>query len=167
MKIEVGKFYKTACGRKVGPMTPHYECFEAKVNGDSRLWTINGKREYIGGGVLDIVCECDVEEVESTVWEDMCDLGRGAILVAWQKGATIEYQLFGEGPWSVTDEPIWGDCHAYRVQPELTVVLVEIKGRMTTIGWETTTPDHYNTHKIAFVTLDGEPVLDSIKMDKL
>jgi hypothetical protein len=56
MKIEVGKYYKTRDGRKVGPMKYcEHDKWPWDVQGTSELWDKNGKSDE--GLELDLIAE--------------------------------------------------------------------------------------------------------------
>ena len=53
-----------------------------------------------------------------TMWKDMTDCEKGALLLAHQRGETIEYLSNVKGRWCLTaGNPDWFDTDTYRVKP--------------------------------------------------
>lgn len=85
-----------------------------------------------------------------TIWADMTDAEKGALLLAWQQGKVIEWFTY-DGGWCATnyDPSKWNDA-AYRIKPEPKRETVELMADLKVIG----TIDR----------LDGEYIADSIKI---
>ena len=85
-------------------------------------------------------------------WKDLTDCEKGALLLAKHEGKEIE--VFFGGEWIDEPSDVFEDYGLYRVKPEPTLY-VKSAGSLI------------STHKITYKTEDGEPILDSIKMEKL
>ena len=100
-----------------------------------------------------------------TLWRDLSDAEKGALLLARHEGKLIEYFNPTHKSWH---EPLAGwvsfdDMGAYRIEPR-------VVKRMWTGTVEAGfggTDDLNDTHMITFNTIDGEPDLLSIKMEKI
>lgn len=119
MKLEVGKYYKTRDGRKVGPMEQsylnHYP-FSGKLHRESERWLENGRYYNHRESNLDLV-----EEWKDCpkLWGKMTDEEKGALLLAHQEGKTIEFYSKVGYEWTeVVGQPAWCGQYAYRVKPE-------------------------------------------------
>tara|TARA_R110000737_G_scaffold211001_1_gene228571 strand:+ start:609 stop:1082 length:474 start_codon:yes stop_codon:yes gene_type:complete len=132
MKIEEGKFYKTADGRRVGPMyhlagshtgnefsglgaTNH-----ESVRGSLQVYNKDGsvyKATYTE--YTDVLVSEWTEEVKPFV--NLTDIEKGELLFKHHEGEVIEVKLFTVGLWLKTDKPVWDSRHAYRVKPTMLV----------------------------------------------
>lgn len=133
LQIEEGKFYRARDGRKVGPMT---RAADSAMYSPIWVWT-NAPDGLLGSDVhylwrddgteawllhtespLDLIAEW-VDEYP--VWRDMTPEQKGAILLAFHEGKTIEVHDFAGG----THEPRWCKSYApgryghlvYRIKP--------------------------------------------------
>ena len=52
-----------------------------------------------------------------TLWKDMTDEEKGAILLAHHNGGCIEYKVRGEGSWETSRNPGFYVQNAYRIKP--------------------------------------------------
>lgn len=108
MKIENGKYYRTADGRKVGPM----------LGGPAVYWILYTGRWCSEGTSLH---DCDPDLVaewhdEPTVWGDMTPEQKGALLLAHHEGRGVQ-TLFRDG-WGDCPRPLWGSLAFYRIKPD-------------------------------------------------
>lgn len=100
-------------------------------------------------------------------WKDLTDSEKGALLLAKYEGREIEVILSGQ--WvKVSVRAFLGDA-IYRVKTEPVIENVAIYGNIKGLFLS---EEHRSTlkgitHKITYKVEDGEPVLDSIKMEKL
>ena len=126
--------------------------------------TLDGSGEDIKWFVL---AECFDEYTPETptLWRDMTDAEKGALLLAYHEGKVIEAWLYDD-KWMALP-PDWGQHNAYRIKPESKVEAVTLYLSRRCHG-ANEEPDHgYDTHKITFNTIDGKPDCDSIKMEVL
>jgi hypothetical protein len=121
MKIEVGKYYKTRSGKKVGPAEKivHHASYPWDIphGGGFYAYTAEGKSclEYVQD---DIVGEWVEEMTIDRTWSEMTPKEKGALLLAHHEGKVIEYKSVQyEGDWHESN-PFWLDHLAYRVKPE-------------------------------------------------
>ena len=100
-------------------------------------------------------------------WKDLTDCEKGAILLARYEGKKIEV-LFG-GKWINEPFGVFWDKDVYRVKPEPVVKTVGMYGSVGEDFKVVEKTDFFfdETHEITYKTEDGEPILDSIKMEKL
>lgn len=170
MKIEIGKFYKTRDGRKVGPMrfSMSGDDLFSQDGGDldGCLWGHNGKRRLNGNTETDIIAE----------WTDAPDLSNplGQVF-SLMPPETQEAMKAHGGPWQwYLEGSEWEDCdgpfhdwRAYRVKP------APIRETMTLTGGEANGWGFYvdggvsNAFSITFDLIDGKPDCASIKMERL
>lgn len=100
-------------------------------------------------------------------WGEMTPEEKGALLLAQHEGKVIECWQWYDGPWVAGE---WGfdDRSAYRIKPEPKRATVTLR-TAAFFGW-VAEPAHFrrvrDTHRITFDTVDGEPVCDSIRMEK-
>lgn len=86
-----------------------------------------------------------------TLWRDMTDAEKGALLLAQHEGKVIECRI-GDMEWIVS-EPVWAEMWAYRVKPAPKVVTVPLMADFKEIG--------------TINLIDGKPDPASIKMEEL
>lgn len=107
---------------------------------------------------------------EVKTWGEMSDAEKGELLLAWQRGGQLQYWDADNGEWESTDvHPFEFEADAYRIKP------VEHKRETVTLyggekpykTWSSSTWGITYTHRITFETVDGVPVLDSIKMEEV
>jgi len=115
MKIENGKYYRTADGRKVGPIRGGPATYHAQ---GADHWYDDGTSLY--KDLQNIVAEW---RDEPTVWGDMTPEQKGALLLAEHEGKTIDTWI--EGGWTKCLDPMWRDDCAYRIKPD---PVVETRG---------------------------------------
>jgi len=107
-----------------------------------------------------------VPQEEPKLWRDMTDAEKGALLLAHHEGKDIEAWLYGD-KWKVSP-PEWDQHNAYRTKPEPkreTVALYGSKGALWIFGPRIS--GAYDTHRITFNLIDGEPDTASIKMETI
>lgn len=165
MKIEIGKYYKTRCGDRVGPVELSF--WEGLYTASGNLYDEFGRNGDEGAPdaciynvpELDIVAEWEEPVgIEMKTWGDMTDAEKGALLLAHHEGKEIEYYGEIDGGWALIPNPNWYDNIPYRIKPVKSVTEVYM---------------YFNayvsdpTHKITFDTIDGEPDCSSIKMEKV
>jgi len=102
-----------------------------------------------------------------TLWRDMTDAEKGALLLAAHEGKVVEVWVVDHHAswWGEKAVSYWRDHLAYRVRPEPKLETVTLHG---SCKWNWSFVDGKNgipTHRITFDTLDGEPVCDSIRME--
>lgn len=166
MKIEVGKYYKTRSGKKVGPAKglepyasfpwsiPHFE-------GGFYAYTEEGK-SCLDRTEDDIVGEWVEEMTTERTWGDMSPEEKGALLLAHHEGKVIEYtSLQYEDEWYESN-PIWFGNLIYRVKPEEPKVeekvFDEVYLEYTTFPYTYSMKWEGTTKGIATVTYtDGKP----------
>ena len=101
-------------------------------------------------------------------WGEMTPEEKGALLLAHHEGKKIELYSELNRAWDVVNTPGWCDGSAYRVKPEPKRETVKLSGKVYHNGqWAFGTEDKGDTHRITFDTIDGEPVCDSIRMEKI
>lgn len=99
---------------------------------------------------------------------DMTPEEKGALLLAYHEGKTLEYKIHGDCEWRLTaSRPAFADRSCYRVKPEPVVVEVVkyqfIKG--CDVGLTYNCLLSFHTHKVAYTFIDG--VYSSAKVEKL
>lgn len=138
MKIEAGKFYKTAEGEKVGPAEiitysssrSSIYIWDIPYRGYTRAYNADGVYCLYAEGYGDnykkenIVSEWIEEESKEVTaetykrWGEMTPDEKGALLLAHHEGKTIEISYYGMRSWSRVREPSFNAAHFYRVKPE-------------------------------------------------
>lgn len=101
---------------------------------------------------------------QPTIWRDMTDAEKGALLLAAHDGKVIECIGAGLGSWSPCD-PQWRGDRAYRVKPE--PVRETVSGWWNGKNFHNTANYADRTHRITFDTIDGEPDCSTIKMERI
>ena len=99
---------------------------------------------------------------------ELSDAEQSALLLADHRREAIEAWIFHNSTWSEVISPSWYAGTAYRIKPQPVVREVKVALGMVSNVWQSwEDPASMGaTHRITFDTLDGEPVLDSIKMEK-
>lgn len=105
-------------------------------------------------------------------WSEMTPEEKGALLLARYEGKVIEYWHWHDGPWIAVDWDFYARfdaASAYRVKPEPTRETVRIHGQAyPNVRWNFgSSLGKEDTHIITFDTIDEEPVLASIRMEKI
>ena len=98
---------------------------------------------------------------------DMTDAEIGALVRANNEGKVIE-SICSEvdSEWDVVVYPAWFQNKSYRVRPEPKRETVTLHGSVTDEVWGRGTTE-YDTHRITFDLIDGEPECGSVKMEPL
>ena len=97
---------------------------------------------------------------------EMTDAEIGALVRAKNEGKVIEVVDTLNGAWVSAPAPGWWSRNAYRVRPEPKRETVTLHGSVTDEIWGRDQTG-YDTHRITFDLIDGEPDCDSIKMETL
>jgi hypothetical protein len=102
---------------------------------------------------------------------------QGALLLAHHNWSVIEYMsgsgfenrahLWPDGGWRKIDAPAWNPKDAYRVMPEVEIETIETYWNKRHGFGINTDGRRGDLIKITFTLIDGEPDIDSIKMEKL
>ena len=101
-------------------------------------------------------------------WGEMTDAEKLSLSLAKRNGKGIEYKHYfedGSNGWIPTSFISPQDSVEYRIKPELVVETVILYGRPG-LQW-VLDKFPYDTHRITFATINGEPDCSSIKMEKL
>ena len=101
-------------------------------------------------------------------WGEMTPEEKGALLLARHEGKVIECWQWDDGPW-LAGEWCFDDASAYRVKPKRETVTMT-GGTHHSRGFLCFGADareEWDTHRITFDTIDGEPVCASIRMEVL
>ena len=182
MKLEEGKYYRTADGRKVGPM--RFDAFVWYQDGCEQLWNGDGtvmheagdeSHDYIIAEEVDhyhviyraqfnMTHDYRPELAERVfpvkkndtpkLWRDMTPEEKGALLLAHHEGKVIEAND-GDGWWEVP-HPGWSDTFPYRVRPVAQPpvrITVDLLADLEIIG--------------TIDLIDGKPDPESIRMEEL
>lgn len=177
MELKEGKFYRTRDGRKVGPMKlinasdQWKPCSVGDVTLSGMTWDGAGRRYYDMGREWpqDLIAEWSDDTPRP--WSELTREERGEISLAFIEGKTI--QLYGGSHWGWNEWEGKGDIsqthQPVRIKPELEVETVTLYGCFDGKSWvfNGLSPEDYDTHKIVFITHDGEPDADSIEMEKI
>ena len=148
IKLEEGKYYRTADGRKVGPVRI--------ANLDTSEWALWSDRKYIYEVVgLPREGSCGTKIVaewtdQPKLWRDMTPEEKGALLLAHHEGKVIEAN---EGDGWFDAHPYWAPNSAYRVRPEPKREVAKLYAQPG--------------YRITFDLVDGEPDCASIKMERI
>jgi hypothetical protein len=161
MKIEVGKYYRTRNGRKVGPMAGvNFKWVRGKDSGLDPEWNNDGTcRE--GFTTYDDELIAEWTDTPKT-WGEMTNAEKGALLLARHEGKEIEFASIFELEWRTVNNPMWADVYAYRIKPKQQRETVTLYGYVQIDGngaqfdncWG---PSSTNTHRLTFTTTDGKP----------
>ena len=136
-------------------------CYEGQVRADLS--------EY-GWGIFDQEQFRIISRTSDTpkTWGELSDEDKGPIALAFVQGKAIE-DMTSNGEWVDMDGPRFHDTRKYRIRPEPKRETVAKFGYFAGSEWVfgSGPPSIYDTHSITFTTTDGEPDLDSIKMEAL
>ena len=173
IKLEEGKYYRTADGRKVGPIRKVQGTFVVLVDDPNPYYRTVTTDPYALPSRLFVAEWTD----EPKLWRDMTSEEKGALLLAHHEGEVIEKwtAVVGYSDWMehlppFTKQP-FRDDRAYRIRPEPERKTVKFYGSVDLDADGDPYFSFYlrseHTHLIAFDTIDGEPDTSSIKMEKL
>lgn len=179
MKVEEGKFYQTRDGRKLGPVEAN------QLPGDPWPWKSISDGEFVafdreGRAVgsrlvngmkphLDLIEEW-TEDTTTKTWGEMTGAEKGVVALGFVQGKVIECHSTGMNVWYPHVGSDFLDNFAYRIKPEPKRETVEKFGCSDCTGnwiFGSGPAGHGDTHRITFDTLDGEPDLSSIRMEKI
>ena len=156
MKIEEGKYYRTRDGRKVGPMRLR------ALEGVTYV-SVSDEDGRMDDDLFDIISEWTDEP---TLWKDMTDAEKGALLLAEHRGGDVEY--WSGYAWNRHSKsmPLWCDGIAYRIKPAPVVETKEHTWNWAYGFFGYDGPDDpKTTHRITFDTVDGVPDCSTVKME--
>ena len=170
MEIKAGKYYKTRDGHKVGPMIREADGDFMANHPDGRgtvSWKPDGVRYKGREPEADLIAEW-VDEPK--LWKDMTPEEKGALLLAYHEGKTIEG--FWDGCWQECDQVhkfAFAINVPYRVKPEPVVETVTMYTGtpISHWGWTADSCSTDRTHRITFDLIDGKPDCNSVKMESL
>jgi len=172
MKLEPGKFYRTAYGKKVSPV----RIADSLTTNEWALW----KSE--DGCVYEVVGLPREEAMDTKflvewtdtpkLWRDMTPEEKGALLLAHHEGKAIECldPALGNGWLAILEPEFDSDCLAYRIRPEPkreTVTLYGNTDGSTWLNFGQRNVVKFDTHRITFDLIDGIPDTTSIRMETL
>lgn len=120
----------------------------------------------------------ETKEETMKLWKDMTACEKGALLLAYHEGKTIEYHYLTDKNWNEAKKGVrsnlgWIDNYYYRVKHVPVVTEVVRYGHVAVDAdycggfYYYHVKDYQHTHKITFNLVDGEPDCNSIKMEKL
>jgi hypothetical protein len=101
-------------------------------------------------------------------WGEMTDAEKGALLLAHHEGKLIE--AYTSDGWRKVSNNIGFSGMKYRVRPEPKRDTVEMTCGISPRGFwcaGSEKSEHFDTHRITFDTIDGDPDCDSIRMEAL
>jgi len=175
IKLKEDKYYRTADGRKVGPVRIKETWLPTKW----AVWS-DGENAYEVVGLLaedalstEIISEwvdhyhvVDRSEFSPKLWRDMTPEEKGALLLAEHEGKVIE--VWNVEGWWTDVVPYWFDDCAYRVRPEPVRETVTLYGEQSYSGyWGFDSGSEPGEYRITFDLVDGEPDCTSIKMERI
>ena len=169
--IEAGKYYKTRDGRKVGPMEG--VCFkwvEGAAGVTDPEWDNDGSYRYgYTTRCDDLIAEWTDTPTDTTpTWGEMTDAEKGAMLLARFEGKELEYYGNGMNVWYKDHGFCFMRNFAYRIKPEPLVETVTAYAQPELgEGFEVNSHCEHWPFRITFTTTNGEPDLDSIKMERI
>jgi len=175
LTLEVGKYYRTRDGRKVGPMKSNSHEVWAYVS-QERTYRQDGTWHRFDETDNDLIAEWTDEPTEKPkTWGEMTDTEKGALLLADLKGEHIQYRhrIITDSKWlnfSTGSGPSWGDQYSYRVRPpEPKVETLELFGlfRDDSFGILVSEQIYSDTHKFTLQTRDGKPDCATIRMEEI
>lgn len=172
LQIEVGKYYRTRDGRKVGPMEG-FGRYRVHTADSEDSWQLDGTYDSRNEDGFDLIAEWTETPADDTpkTWGEMTDAEKGALLLADHEGKLIEWTHPG---WQ---SPLWHissmgtgphEDKAYRIKPEPVVETVTLYGSYDNGQWVFGQFDD-GVHSVVqtFTTTDGKPDLDSVKMEEV
>lgn len=166
LKLEVGKYYRTRDGGKVGPIEgkePYVGTYIIEGYNESYgfAWFEDGRKNRDYESRSDLVAEWNDEPMDNHTeykpWKDLTDIEKGALLLARHEGKEIEfYNPRGFRQWLTLEYANFKPSVAYRIKPE---PVVENRNIYANCG-----DDRF----IGTITYkDGKPDCNSIKMEEL
>jgi hypothetical protein len=121
---------------------------------------------------VDVRSRIALYEKLDNCWDNLSESEKTEILIAWDRGDTIEWSSTGK-VWSFKTEGRFAPKNYYRIRPRKK--LVELHGYYLEDdnGSHNCLFDAGNpvlkddTHKITFEVVDGKPVLESIRLEEI
>lgn len=107
-----------------------------------------------------------IKDVGPTLFGQLSDEEKGALLLAHHQGKTIEWWLTQTKVWSTNSSPEWSPLRTYRVKPEPVVqtVVRYLGATLTGTNSRKTKP---TTHKLSYNIVGGEIDCSSVKLEEL
>lgn len=189
IKLEVGKYYRTRDGNKIGPMSLDRDClFMADLKNSfgknkERIWYVeNGRwiysdaKKYIKGCFdgYDIVAEWNEEPMYNKKyrpWKDLTNEEKGALLLAHYEGKVVEFYDIDRWVNLIHIDVIWGDNDIYRIRPEPMKVKINLvydpAEYCYDVSWDGPVPENLTLPDITFDLIDEKPDQISIRMEKV
>ena len=124
--------------------------------------------------IFTVVSRATPADATPPTWCEMTGAEKGALLLAELDGECLEQKgrviVNGESlfRWAPKQEGCWLDKFAYRIKPEPLVETVTLYGSYNDGQW-VFSPFNDGIHSVVqtFTTTNGEPDLDSIKMERI
>lgn len=176
IKLEVGKTYELNNG-KIS------KCVQMQGDDPTKVDAIGYGPFVIDGLLYNQGGQFGVGHVEilnvkkcvdgPTVWENMTDEDKGALLLAHHEGEDIERCYHSYGNWIKVQDPMFSPKSAYRIKPKPKMGKVVLYGacfgKGESASWRFLQEGLCGdmSHFITFNTIDGEPDPKTIKMAKL
>lgn len=171
-RLEIGKRYVAADGRISEPVFVGEGMFKAELRRSCNNigaavfhYNVDGTHKY-GRTDVALVKEYDDWSVHNNElpWNQLSDQQKGALLLQHHQDGVIWFNQVGrQGDWKKTDVPSWLWSLVYRAKLE-PVVTTEVVYYDPTHGFSNNEDYPY---KIVITRHDGEPDVNSIKMEKL
>lgn len=175
--IKIGTIKELAPYVKVGDTL---ECVTSK---NQMVWTVGKRYKILPAENYDFLVECDLKNPQASsistfrivdtgpkLWGQMSPEEKGALLLAFHEGKRVEFlnKRARIEEWIATKTPLWSIDLAYRVAPpEPKVEVITLTGSIHH-HWGFIQERYVcDTHRITFNTIDGEPDLSSVKMEKI
>ena len=116
LKLEVGKYYVTGYGRKIGPMRHTGDKSSYNWGGSGESYTDSGQYWALRTSRHDLVSEWVEPKVEPDVlpFGKLTPVEQGELLLARHMGETIE--VHDHYNWGLAFGPAWYDSMSYRIK---------------------------------------------------
>lgn len=108
-----------------------------------------------------------------TIWRDMTDAEKGALLLADHEGKAIEFKNIPVSTEWMIAGPKWSSWCSYRIKPDQVREVVVLRGndfgKDNSTHWSFRASGHIgeDKYRITFETLDGKPDCSTVKMEEL
>ena len=164
MKIETLAELNPADGKTVECMTAGSNRFT-----EGKRYKIAGRCILTDGGASNIIVDVNasrfrIVDDEPRPWSELTRAEKGELLLAEHEGKDIQVKA-SETLW-VGKTPGFSGIGVYRIKPE-PVVDTSTCWWGNYMGFTNGIQSSRDTHRITFETIDGEPDVTSIKMEKL
>jgi len=168
MIIQQGKFYRTRDGRKIGPMMVDYGVAwpRGKTEPGTPEWMLDGTpNEDFMTGYDALVAEW-VEDDTPKTWAEMTEEEQREIAFRAMNGEQVQLyaQGYGWGGWD-GQTPFCEIPFPIRIKPKRE--RVTLYGRNGSDGWAFDYCSGKCHHRITFDVIDGQPDIDTIRMEVL